>query len=64
MGGLGVVVGMVAAVAVWGRARGRGEPLGRAVGCVLAGGVVVVVLVVVWGAFAVHTDWELGLGAP
>lgn len=58
---LGPAVALVAAAAVWRQSRRSEQGLGRALGCLLAGGVILALLACVWALAAVHTGWNLGL---
>lgn len=60
----GMAVALVAAVVVWRQSRRSEQGLGRALGCLLAGGVILALLACVWAVVAVHTEWNLGLDVP
>lgn len=64
MGVLGVAVAMAAAVAVWRQSRRSEQRLGVGLGCLLAGGVVLTLLVCVWAVVITLSGSNPGLDVP
>ncbi|MBM9506672.1 hypothetical protein [Actinacidiphila acididurans] len=64
MGVLGVAVALVSAVAVWRQSRWSEQGLGVGLGCLLAGGVALTLLVCVWAVVVTLSGSNLGLDVP
>ncbi|MFD8418645.1 hypothetical protein [Streptomyces sp. NPDC059466] len=64
MGVLGVVAALVAATAVWRRSHRSDGGLGPGLGCLLAGGVVLTLLVCTWAVVITLGGAHLGLDVP